>query len=173
MEHGRAGRTAAPINQASRGVLKWPKRPPGLACQWWQRWEGVGCRLCPWPLTRVLSLSLRTQDEEEEARWHQTNAARSVRITAAVHHSAARPRKVTPDPRRPDAWAALPPSPETWPAQAGAAGSDGAGPQPRVISLFAQPFLPWASGLLCNALCVSSTKCFWASVCPSLKWVLR
>ncbi|XP_028338843.2 translation initiation factor IF-2-like [Physeter macrocephalus] len=33
------------------------------------------------------------QDKEEEARWHQTNAARGVRIRAAVHHSAARPRK--------------------------------------------------------------------------------
>ena len=58
-------------------------------------------------------LSPRTQDEEEEARW--TNAVRGVRIRAAVHNSPARARKVTPDPRRPDAQAALRLSPKTWP----------------------------------------------------------
>lgn len=140
MEHRRVGETVALIIQASRGMLKWPERPPRLACQWGQRWEGLDGCLRPWPLTHVLSLSLCTQDEEEEACWHQTNAARCVRIRTAPSLSCQTWKGNT---RPPDDLATLPPSPETWlRSRWGGARAQGHQPlrQPR------------ASGLLCNAL---------------------
>lgn len=47
----------------------------------------------------------------EGGRWRQANAARGVK-RAEVHHSTARPKKVTLDPWRPDAQATVPS--ETW-----------------------------------------------------------
>lgn len=141
LEHRRVGKTVALIIQASRGMLKWPERPPRLACQWGQRWEGLDGCLRPWPLTHVLSLSLCTQDEEEEACWHQTNAARCVRIRTAPSLSCQTWKGNT----RPHCHLHLKPG----------SGRDGVGPEPRVISLYASPGLqgfsvmPWESGTKC------------------------
>lgn len=42
-----AGEIAVLIDQASQGVLKWPKRAPRLDQRWGQRWEAVDVCLCP------------------------------------------------------------------------------------------------------------------------------
>lgn len=128
---------------------------PRLAQRWGTGREAVDCWLCPWPFTRVRLSPCVPRTRRRLS--HQTNAARGVKRAVFCQTSAARPRKVTPDCRCPASRASCHFPLRPGPGQ----GRSVLSPSPSRAGL--QGFR--------NSLCVSSTKCIWASVCPFLKWV--